>query len=203
MTPVLHLAPGTISLCVHAALAEANLPHELRWLDFKAGAQHGADHLALNPKGRVPVLVTDDGPLTEAAAILEWIAETAYPDLMPADRWQAAKAREMMLYLASTVHVNHAHKLRGSRWADDTEAHAAMRAKVAENMAENAAYLEDRLTDDWVVADFSAADLYLWNVTRWLPGDGVPLEGYPRLAAHHDRVAARPAVAGVIALHGG
>lgn len=201
MTLVLHLAPGTIALCAHAALEEANLAHDLRWLDFRAGDQRGAAHLALNPKGRVPVLETPHGPLTETIAILEWIADTAHPALMPAEPWQAARARETMAFLASTVHVNHAHKLRGARWSDDPAAQASMKSKVAENMRENAAYLEGRLAEDWVAGDFSAADLYLWAVVRWLPGDGVPLADFPLLAAHADRVAGRPAVARAAALH--
>lgn len=201
MIPVLHLAPGTISMSVHAALEEAGMAHELAWVDFKTGAQTTADYLAINPKGRVPALVTDAGVLTESAAIMEWIAATAAPHLMPADPWLAARARETMFYLASTAHVAHAHKMRGSRWADDEGAQAAMKAKVPANVAACAAYLESRLDGDWVAGEFSVADLAQWNVARWFPGDGVALDGYPALAAHVARVAARPTVAKVIALH--
>lgn len=203
MTPVLHVARGTIAMCVHAALEEAGVAHELAWVDFKAGAQGGADYLAVNPKGRVPALETDAGVLTEAAAILEWIAATAAPHLMPTDPWQAARARETMLYLASTVHVAHAHKGRGRRWTDDEAGLEAMRAKVPGNIAASADILEARMEGDWVVEEFSVVDLAQWNVVRWFPGDGVPLDGYPLLAAHQARVAARPAVAKVIGLHGG
>lgn len=201
MTPILHLARGTISKCVHAALEETGVAHELHWLDFGAGEQHSDAYLAVNPKGRVPALVTDEGTLTEAIALLEWIAATGGGTLMPSDPWQAAKAREMMAYLASTVHVAHAHRMRGSRWADDAASQEAMRAKVASNIAGCATVLEASLAGDWVVEGFSVADLYLWNVTGWFAGDGVPLDGYPRLAAHHARVAARPAVARVAAMH--
>lgn len=201
MTPILHLARGTISMCVHAALEEANLPYRLHWVDFAAGQQRAPDYLAVNPKGRVPALVTDRGVLTETPALLEWIAGIATPRLMPSDPWLAARVRETMSYLASTVHVAHAHKMRGSRWADDPGAHDAMRDKVTSNIADCAAYLDAQLDGDWVGRAFGVADLYLWNVARWFPGDGVPLDAFPRLHAHHDRVAARPAVARVIALH--
>lgn len=200
MTLTLYLAPGTISMCVHAALEETGLAHELCWLDFKAGAQREAGYLAVNPKGRVPAMAIDGEVVTEAPALMDWIAATT-GHLMPADALDAARVREMMGYLSSTVHVNHAHKMRGARWADDADAIAAMQAKVAETMTGCAAYLEGRLTGDWVVGAFSAADLYLWNVTRWMDGDGVAMADFPRLAAHHDRVAARPAVAKVIARH--
>ena len=201
MTLTLHLAPGTISMCVHAALEETGLAHDLAWVDFKAGAQTKAPYLAVNPKGRVPALVIDGTVVTEAPALMDWIAATA-GTLMPGDALEAARVREMMGYLSSTVHVNHAHKMRGHRWADDAAAQAAMTAKVPETMTDCATYLDGRLTGDWVVEAFSVADLYLWNVTRWMAGDGVDMESVPKLSAHHDRVAGRPAVERVIGLHG-
>ncbi|GIT92473.1 glutathione S-transferase [Jannaschia pagri] len=199
----LHLAPGTIALASHAALEEAGADYALHWIDFATGEQTSQSYLAINPKGRVPALVTDHGTLTETIAILEWIA-AGHPQaaLMPDDPWRAARAREVMTFLASTMHVAHAHKLRGHRWSDDPAAHESMRAKVAENMATCAGLLESNLEGDWILGDrFSVADLYVWTVVRWLDGDGVPLAGYPRLSAHSARVAARPAVARVLPHH--
>ena len=201
MTLTLHLARGTVALASHAALAESGADYELAWLDFRAGEQTKPDYHRINPKGRVPALVTPDGVLTETIAVLEWIAETQAPHLMPTESWARARARETMTYLASTAHVNHAHKMRGARWADDPDAQAAMRAKVPETMADSAAWLESRMEGEWVAGGFSVADLYLWTVLRWLDGDGVPLADYPRLEALHDRVRTRPAVAEVEAMH--
>ncbi|WP_179380290.1 glutathione S-transferase family protein [Jannaschia marina] len=201
MTLTLHLAAGTISMCVHAALEEAGLPHDLAWVDFGTGAQGQPNYLKVNPKGRVPALEIDGAVLTEAPALLEWVAEAGGGALMPRDPLEAAHVREMMSYLASTVHVNHAHKMRGHRWTDDPAAQAAMRAGVPGTMTASARFLDARLRGDWVGPDFSVADLHLWNITRWMPGDGVDMDAVPALRAHHDRVAARPAVARVIALH--
>ena len=53
-----------------------------------------------------------------------------------------AEAQAFNMYLAATVHVAHAHKHRGHRWADDEAAQAAMTAKVAANMAEHARMIE-------------------------------------------------------------
>lgn len=202
MTVTLHLAPGTIAMCVHAALEETGLAHDLAWVDFGAGAQTQAPYLAVNPKGRVPALVIDGTVVTEAPALMDWIAATT-GQLMPGDPLAAARVREMMGYLSSTVHVNHAHKMRGHRWTDDSGAQAALRAKVTANMTDCAEYLESRLQGDFVEAELSVADLYLWNVTRWMPGDGVAMDDFPKLRAHHDRIAARPAVGRVTALHEG
>ena len=192
----LYIARGTIARAAHAALEEAGADYALEWLDFRAREQQGPAFLALNPKGRVPLLRTPRGDLSETPAILEWIAD-AHPEsgLMPADPWQAAKVREVMGWLAATMHVAHAHGRRAGRWADDAAACRAMAAKVPANMGDCAAEIERQLDGDWIGAAFSVADLHLWAVASWLDGDGAPLQGFPRLAAHHARVSARPAVA--------
>ncbi|UWQ20684.1 glutathione S-transferase family protein [Jannaschia sp. W003] len=200
----LHLARGTVALAAHMALEEAALPHRLAWVDFAAAAQRGPAFLALNPKGRVPVLETPEGALTETPAILEHVAALA-PEaaLMPDGAWPRARVRETMAWLASTVHVAHAHRMRGHRWSDDPAAHASMQAKVPETMGAAAAEAEERLGEcPWLHGAFSVADLHLYAIARWLPGDGVDLARFPRLAAHGRAVAARPAAARALAHHG-
>ena len=200
----LHLAKGTISLAAHIALGEIGADHELVWVSFAKAEQAAPAYRALNPKGRVPTLITDHGALTETAAILRYLV-ACHPaaGLMPDDPWQAAKVDEMMLYLASTVHVSHAHKMRGHRWADDPAAHTAMRAKVTQNMADGFGLVETQLgAGPWVLGDtYSLADIYLYTVARWLEGDGVPLADLPRVAAHFAAMERRPAVQKAIALH--
>ena len=58
------------------------------------------EFLAISPMGKVPVLETPDGTLTETAVILDYL-EARYPEvpLMPADPWAAAKVRELRTYL--------------------------------------------------------------------------------------------------------
>ncbi|MFC7540072.1 glutathione binding-like protein [Siccirubricoccus deserti] len=50
---------------------------------------------------------------------------------------------------------------------------------------------------------YSICDAYLFTVARWLDGDGVDLGKLPRVMAHRERVAARPAVARVLAAEKG
>lgn len=194
---VLYTARGTCALATHIALIEAGADFELRRLDFQAGEQRGPTYLALNPKGRVPALVTPQGVLTENPALLLYIAQT-HPaaGLAPLDDpFALAKLQELNSYLASTVHVNHAHKLRGARWSDDPAAHESMRAKVPQTMADCAALLEAWLEPGPFVlgARYSVADAYLYTVAGWMPGDGVDLARFPRLQAHQALVGARPA----------
>ena len=192
----LHYAPNTISVATAIALHEAGLPFAPVPVDFASAEQTKSAYHAVNPKGRVPALETPHGILTETGALLEWIAAEA-PDkaLVPADPFSAAKMREMMYYLASTMHVNHAHRMRGSRWSDDPAAHVSMAAKVSENMAGCCAHVKSRLAGPYVLGDaFSLADPWLFTICTWLPGDGVDIAAYPRLAAHHQAMRARASV---------
>ncbi len=200
----LTLAKGTISVAAHIALEELGIAHHLTWIDFSKGEQTQALYHRINPKGRVPALITEHGILTETSAILNYLT-TTHPEagLAPTDPWQKAKLEEIHLYLASTMHVNHAHKMRGHRWSDDDAARKSMTAKVPETMAESARIIETTyLGSPWVLgAQYTTADIYLYAIARWLEGDGVDIHQTPRLAAHFEAMAARPAVQRVEAMH--
>ena len=197
----LYYAPRTISVAVAIALEETGLEYEAIKLDFAGGEQTKPAYKQINPKGRVPALVVDGGILTETGALLEYIAAKA-PEagLVPADPVMAARMREVMFYLASTMHVNHAHKRRSHRWADDPAAQAAMAAKVPETMGVSAAHAESLVRGPYLLGEtLSLADPYLFMMCRWLPGDGVPLAPYPRLTAFVAAMEARPSVQKAIA----
>ena len=187
----LYYAPNTIALASVIACEEAGISIRPVRVDFASGEQTKPAYHAVNPKGRVPALVTPRGVLTETIAILEY----ACPRLIPADPWEAAKMREVMTYLASTMHVNHAHKMRGHRWADRSESHADMTAKVPQTMTDSCGYIESKLTGPYVLGPtLSLADPYLFAVTTWLPGDGVNVAAFPKLAGFIEAMTARPSV---------
>ena len=116
----LYYAPGTCARASHIALEEAGASYTAERLDFKNSQQTTPQYLAINPKGRVPALVTDHGTLTETPAILAYIAQS-FPQarLVPDDAFAFAQVQSFNSYLCSTVHINHAHKMRGYRWAVD------------------------------------------------------------------------------------
>ncbi|MEM6758143.1 MAG: glutathione S-transferase family protein [Pseudomonadota bacterium] len=193
----LFVSPNSISLACAIALEEAGVTHALHFVDFARQGQQAPDYLAINPKGRVPALVLDSGTiLTETGAILDFVAAHD-PRLMPADPVHAAQARSVMYYLASTMHVNHAHKKRGHRWADRADSFADMTAKVPQTMTDSARFVEDNcLAGPYVLGPhISIADFYLFPVCTWLPGDGVDLEPFPRIRAFMAEMEARHSVA--------
>jgi glutathione S-transferase len=200
----LFYAPGTCALASHIALEEAGAAYEAVRLSFATEDQRKPEYLAVNPKARVPALVTDRGVLTETPAILAFVAQS-FPaaNLAPlADPYAFAQAQSFNSYLCSTVHVAHAHRGRGYRWTDDAAAIEALKKKVAQNMTECFSLIETAmLQGPWVLgAAYSVCDAYLFTIARWLEGDSVDVAQFPKVHAHLQRMAERPAVRKVLAL---
>jgi glutathione S-transferase len=199
----LFYAPGACSLASHIALEEAGADYEAVRMSTRDGDQRKPEYLAINPKGRVPALVTDRGVLTETPAILSYIPET-HPSacLLPQDAWERAQAHAFNSYLCSTVHVAHAHKHRGYRWADAPEALADMTRKVPENEVACFRLIEETMLEGpWVLGEaYSVCDPYLFTLAGWLAEDGVDIRQFPKVAEHSELVRERPAVRKVLAL---
>lgn len=203
----LYYTPGTCARASHIALAEAatavHAVFALTRVDFASAEQRSPAYLALNPKGRVPLLETDDGYLTETPAILAYVAQRfADANLAPlSDPYRFAKMQEFNSYLCATVHVAHAHGRRGERWADESDAIEAMRRKAPANFGACFDLIESHyLASPWVMGDhYTVADGYLFTLTQWLPSHGIDLERYPNVAAHHARMQERPAVRAALA----
>jgi glutathione S-transferase len=199
----LYYAPGTCALASHIALEEVGASYRTERLDFTESEQRKPDYLAVNPKGRVPALVTERGILTETPAVLAFIAQS-FPAarLAPlADPFVFARAQAFNSYLCSTVHVAHAHRRRGSRWADEPSSLADMERKVPQTMTDCYDLIErEMLEGPWVMGDsYTICDPYLYTITGWLAGDGVDVARFPKVRAHLARMAARPTVAKVLA----
>jgi len=202
----LYFATGTCALATHIALEEAGAPYEAVQLDFGSQAQRSPEYLAVNPKGRVPALVTESGTLTETPALLVYVAQR-FPaaELAPlADPFALAQVQEFNSYLCATAHVAHAHGRRGSRWADDAAAIEAMKQKVPATMTDCAALIENKLLKGpWVMGErYTICDPYLFTIATWLEGDGVDTAKLPRVVEHRRRMLARPAVQKAVAAEG-
>jgi glutathione S-transferase len=197
-------ASGSCALASHIALEEAGAAYETARLDFRQGDQRKPEYLKVNPKGRVPALITGRGILTETPAILAWIAHThPQAQLAPADPFDFAVAQAFNSYLCSTVHPAHAHGPRGARWSDDAAAQETMKAKVPQNMTDCFTLIENEMfKGPWVLgAAYSICDPYLYTISGWLEGDKVDIAKFPRVHDHFKRMNERAAVKAVVALH--
>ena len=201
----LFYAVGTCALASHIALEEAGAEYTTERLNFANGDQRKPEYLAVNPKGRVPALITDKGILTETPAILAYIAQL-FPkaNLAPlADPFAFARVQAFNSYLCSTAHVNHAHLGRGARWADDAASLEDMKRKVPKNVGESFALMErDMVEGPWVMGKtYTICDPYLFTVAGWLPRDTVDIARFPKIHDLYKRMEQRPAAKKVLAEH--
>ena len=196
----------TCSLASHIALAEAGAAYEVARIRFRTDDQRKPEYLEINPKGRVPSLVTDRGVLTETPAILVYVAQS-FPaaKLAPLDDpFAFARVQAFNCYLCATVHVAHAHGRRGYRWADDPAAIEEMKRKVPQTVGDCFALIErEMLEGPWVMGGrYTICDPYLFTLAEWMEADGVDQSRFPRILDHTRRMAERPAVKRALAEQG-
>jgi glutathione S-transferase len=201
----LFYAPGSCALAPHIALEEAGAKYEAVRVDLRAKEQRKPEYLAINPKGRVPALVTDQGVLTENPAILAFVAQS-FPEARLApldDAFAFAQVQAFNSYLCATLHVAHAHLNRGYRWADDSAAIAAMRKKAPQSIGECFELIgREMLAEPWVMGErCTICDPYLFTLARWLEDDGVDPALFPKVRDHRQRMSDRPAVQAALAQH--
>lgn len=173
----LFFAPGASSMAVHIALREAGAAFEARPLSFRRREHRSPTYLALNPAGQVPTLLIDGRPLTEVAAILFYLARR-FPDagLLPEGAEAEAQALSWMSFAASTLHP-------ARRQGPD---HAISIWRTAEARMDG---------EGWLLGRYSVADIHLFRLFWRLNASLRPaLTAFPKLAAHHDRMLARPTV---------
>jgi len=201
----LYYSPGSCALASHIALEESGADYEAIRIDFGTAQQKSPEFLEVNPKGRVPALITDRGILTETPAILFYLAQS-YPQSKMApsdDPFALAEAQSFNSYICATVHVAHAHRGRGERWAYKESSFEDMRKKVPESVGACFQLIEETLIKGpWVLGDaYSMCDPYLYTVARWMEGDGVDINRFPKVKAHFDAIEARPTAARAIEAH--
>jgi glutathione S-transferase len=199
----LYYAAHTCALASHIALEEAGAEYSTVRINFAVNQQRSPEYLAINPKGRVPALVTERGILTETPAMLAFIAQS-FPTAKLApldDPFAFAEVQAFNSYLCATLHVAHAHRMRGHRWADDPAAIAAMQRKVPDSVGACYELIERKmLRGPWVMGEsYTICDPYLFTVAQWMEGDSVDPARFPKVSDHRQRMSERTAVRKTIA----
>jgi glutathione S-transferase len=196
----LYYAPGACSLAPHIALEEVGVPFELSRVDLANDQQRSAEYRRINPKGRVPALVDGDWVLTEAPAILRYIA-ARHPaaGLWPWDPREEARCAEWLNWLSSTAQVAFVHLRRAARYAADPRAVEDIASTAKETSRDLWQMVDQKIGQGpWALGNrYSVVDSLL--MAHWLWGRG-PVLGFdmerecPRWTEHARRLAARPAV---------
>lgn len=177
-------------MAAHIALHEVGVAFDAKPVSLASKATHTPEFLAVNPAGLIPVLLIDGRPLTEVAGILFYLARR-FPEarLLPVNDPEAeAQVVSMMSFVASALHPSLG--LYNLASSDDARAAALQRLWRVFRVA------EQRLgTGEWAVGEYSIADIHLFRLYFRLRHTFHPkTDELPRLAAHYDRMRARPAV---------
>lgn len=102
----LFYSPGACSLVTHIALEEAGEPFQPMRVTLMHGEHLTAEFLEINPRARVPALVTDNGVVTENLAILNLIGDLYGKDgSVPKEPFEAARCNELLGWFSSSVHI--------------------------------------------------------------------------------------------------
>lgn len=199
MNITLAFAPGACSLVPLIALEEAGVQYEPRLIRFMKGEHKSPDYLRLNPAGKVPALIVDGKPLSQNVAILMWLAR-AFPDagLLPltGDAFANAGILSRLNWCSADLHQLVTRIRIPAFSCDLPDSAESVRNLAAAAMAMQLAPVEAALGQHpWLLGStWSVLDAYIYWIWFRITGAGFPQDRFPNLAAHHARMAARPAV---------
>jgi glutathione S-transferase len=195
----LYYHPRACSLSCHIALEESELPFAAHEINIRAGANKKDEYLRVNPWGKLPALCIGDQVLTEAHAILTFIADSV-PDkqlMPPAATLERARAHEWLNFLSSTVHIAFRPLFRTAMLAGaDGPLEQVKRAGIP-ILQSTLGEVDRRLANRcWALGDtYSVCDAYLLVFWIWSQREDVVSYApeMPNWRALSERVYARPA----------
>jgi glutathione S-transferase len=186
------------TLKIRVALAEAGAPYEYVTVDLASGEQRNAAFLAINPYGKVPVLVDGDFVLPESDAILWYVAESfpAAHLLGPTPR-DRARALEWCDFASTGLYPAYYDAHYHTLSAPAEKRLPAVAETARQRVARGLKVLEQVLGGrEFLAGGFSIADLgnavVLRGMRERLP-DLYDAGASPNTEAWYQRVTARPA----------
>ena len=156
----------------------AGIEHEVIEVDLGGGAHRRPDFLAMNPAGQVPVIEDGETVISDANAILVYLAKTRAPDWLPEDARSAAEVQKFLTLAAGEQAFGPAAlRLNAVFGAANPEDHC--RAIAERYLGKLEAHMAGR---DFLVGDRpTIADVALYGYTAHAPEGGVSLDPYPNV----------------------
>lgn len=182
---------------VRLLLSQLEIPHQRIEVDILRGGTRTPEYLALNPNGRIPLLVFKDGrTLAESNAILFFLAEST--DFWPEDPFLRALVLQWMCF-EQYSHEPYIAVVRFWTFAGELDAHQAELPERRRRGEAALEVMEKHLSgNDFFVGDrYSIADIALYAYTHVAHEAGFDLSNRPNLTAWLARIADQP---GMIAI---
>lgn len=191
--PKLYTMPGTCSLAPNIAVQWAGADVEIANLAY--GDHKKEPYLGINPQGRVPALQFEDGRvLTEASAILGYLAETAPAgDLTPRNELERARNAEALSYMSSEVHADYGPHFSPKKFAESKTAQDEVKQAAYRKLNDHYTRLDANLQasgGDWYLGRRGTADAFLYVLTRWIELTPLSIADYPDLKTFRDKMQA-------------
>lgn len=167
------------------AMKALGIPYEYRFVDIIKGESRTPEFLAINPNGKIPVLVVPDrGPIAESHAIINYLAEGTF--LMPADRYDRALVWQWLGFEQYQLEPGVATVRFMLHYLNKTKEELGVRyTDRYQRGADALAVLEKGLTGRrWLVGDAATlADIALFAYTHVADEAGYDLADYPAISA--------------------
>jgi glutathione S-transferase len=185
-------------LAAHIVLEESGEKYEARRVDFSKAEQRSQAYLKINPHGRVPALLLDNGePLTENTAILPYLGKRF--GLWPKDAVGEARALSLIGLFAASVHPAHAHISRPERYATDTAYFPNIQEQGRNTFQLYLKQIDERLAGrQWLLEAYSVLDPYAFVFYTWGVRRELPMAELKNYTAHKERMLARGAVRRIV-----
>ena len=180
MSLVFYYAPMSTAVTVHWALEELGIPYERVDLDLAAGDTQKPGYLALNPNGKVPLVVHDGVPIFESVAIMIHLGETfgVERDLFPPPGLERAEALKWLVWANVTLGGAVATFLANTSERIPADLRNAKAGEVARAEVDNSLGILDAelAGKTYLVGEtFSLVDIHLASYVGWLGMIGIPL----------------------------
>ncbi len=201
----LYYAKGSCSLVIHCLLEELGVAFAAKKVDLEGGEHKRGAYRAINPKGKVPALMTPDGVLTECVAIIEYLCDRhGYGTLLaPPGSWQRAKTLEQIATLATELHPLFNRFFHDDDFADDAGVRAAVKARGSRKLVDYFHAEDAKLTGPyWSGEEPTIADHYFMVTARWGRWLDPPATRMPNIEKFMQRMGSRPAVQRAMAREG-
>jgi glutathione S-transferase/GST-like protein len=190
------------SMAPEVLFEEIGAEYEKIAVDIEKEENRSAEFLAVNPTGQIPALVLPDGTvMTESAAMVLHITDR-HPEAKlapPAGSPESARFQRWLVFMAATVYTTDQRLYYPERMTTDAAGTSGIEAAARADMDRNFSLVNDALDPGpYLLGEtYSAADVYLWMLSKWHPDEKQLYADNPRIAKLVDLVEARPAVARV------
>lgn len=194
-----YYTPMSSATRIHWALEELGVSYEKVRLDLAAGDQKKPEYLALNPNGKVPLLVAEGEPIFESLAILLYLGERFGVDkgLFPSPSPARAVAFKWMAWGSVTLTEALFRYMRNTSERFAAEERNAKAAETAKSDIHTAlGILDAHMADKQYMLgnDFSLVDVSIVSLVPFMARIGIDTGSYANINAWVGRCMARPAL---------